>query len=57
MEEISSPCIGVCTTDFNDVCMGCFRTTQEIAAWASYSEAQRLRIMNTLEQRRDAYYS
>jgi len=29
-ESASSPCIGVCQLDENKVCIGCFRTIEEI---------------------------
>lgn len=55
--EASTPCIGVCTVDQNDVCVGCFRSCAEIAAWASLSEAQRRTVMAALPARRDAYFA
>lgn len=37
--------------------MGCFRTTNEIMSWLTYSEDERLSIMAQLEQRKDAYFA
>lgn len=51
--RIASPCISVCRLDpFEDVCVGCMRTTDEIASWSSYSDDERRRIMGTLKERR-----
>ncbi len=51
--RIPSPCIQICRLDpFEDVCVGCFRTADEIASWASYSDEQRRQIMGTLKERR-----
>lgn len=48
-----SPCIGVCRIDPRaGLCVGCARTTGEIAIWRDASEAERARIMAELPQRR-----
>ena len=45
----SSPCIKVCVVDsLAALCIGCGRTTQEIAAWTAMSEAERLAVMAVL---------
>jgi predicted Fe-S protein YdhL (DUF1289 family) len=49
---ISTPCIKICEIDpASRLCRGCGRSLNEIAMWGSMSEAQRLQIMTTLEQR------
>ncbi|GAB4189429.1 MAG: hypothetical protein Tsb002_16510 [Wenzhouxiangellaceae bacterium] len=53
---ISTPCVGVCTTDREGRCMGCFRSSEEIAGWVSFSEAQRLAIMAELPRRMERYF-
>lgn len=57
LETVSTPCIGVCTTDENGVCMGCFRTGDEIASWGSISEPERLKVMSALAERKEAYFA
>ena len=37
---IESPCIGVCTI-VNDICIGCFRSSENITNWLYYSEDER----------------
>lgn len=50
---ILTPCIKVCfVDDASGLCLGCFRTLEEIAAWASYPEAERERLMASLPARR-----
>lgn len=56
LPDIASPCIGVCTLDAEDVCVGCFRTREEIAAWLSYSPAQRRRVIEALPRRAQACF-
>lgn len=50
-QAILSPCIGVCTLDERDQCMGCFRTADEIARWGEFSASERERIMASLPDR------
>lgn len=36
-----SPCIGVCSTLFDDVCKGCGRTADEVSNWVFFSEQEK----------------
>jgi len=52
---IESPCVKVCTLDARSgLCLGCGRTIDEIAHWASMSDQQRGRVMAELPARRAA---
>lgn len=52
MAAIESPCIKVCVLDAAaGICLGCGRTTAEIAAWVSLSPAERSAIMAGLPER------
>ena len=46
-----SPCIGVCELNAANVCTGCQRTSSEIGAWSSMTDAARSQIMARLDQR------
>lgn len=49
----SSPCIDVCRLDFaRGVCLGCYRTMNEIAAWGNCSDDERGRILKNIEERK-----
>ena len=49
-----TPCIKVCVVDGESgLCMGCYRTLQEVATWARLDEDQRLGIMAELPERPD----
>lgn len=51
-DEIESPCIKICLMHpAARLCMGCYRTGAEIAAWSRYSPAQRRTIMDDLPAR------
>jgi predicted Fe-S protein YdhL (DUF1289 family) len=52
--ENPSPCIGVCALDDAQVCQGCGRTVEEIAAWPGASPAEREAIRRRAAARRAA---
>jgi predicted Fe-S protein YdhL (DUF1289 family) len=50
---MKSPCINVCQMDpQRGLCLGCARTLDEIARWASMSGGERERIIAELPARR-----
>ncbi len=49
---VSTPCINVCLLDpLSALCIGCGRTGDEIAAWSTMSEPERIAIMVELGER------
>jgi|AntDeeMinimDraft_5_1070356.scaffolds.fasta_scaffold00682_11 hypothetical protein len=50
---VSSPCTNVCTVD-DGVCTACGRTLEDIANWASMTEAERIERMQELGASTDA---
>lgn len=47
-----SPCIQICQIDADhDICIGCFRTLDEIAAWGSMTPQARRAVMDLLPDR------
>jgi len=54
--EFSTPCIGVCQYDNEDICRGCFRTLDEISNWALMTEEERKEIMKKLNQRAESLF-
>lgn len=47
-----TPCINVCVLDpATGLCRGCGRNVDEIAAWGTMSEAERMRVMAELPER------
>ncbi|EMI21559.1 protein containing DUF1289 [Rhodopirellula maiorica SM1] len=51
---VTSPCIGTCSLDPSDLCVGCFRSRMEIARWSSASAAEKRMIVEQSVQRRQA---
>lgn len=50
---IATPCVQVCIVDGpTGLCLGCYRTLQEIGGWSGLTDACRAEIMAELESRR-----
>ncbi len=50
---IESPCVGICQIEkATSLCTGCARSLREIAGWAGFTDAERIRIMGELPARR-----
>jgi predicted Fe-S protein YdhL (DUF1289 family) len=40
-DDSDSPCIGVCTTLYDDVCQGCGRTLAEVSNWVFLNQGEK----------------
>jgi len=47
----SSPCNGVCQLDDHDICLGCFRSGDEIARWTRMSDCEKTAVHAALNRR------
>jgi hypothetical protein len=51
--SIPTPCVQVCVVDGDSgLCLGCFRTLGEIAAWGTLPEQKRAEVTAELPSRR-----
>ena len=57
MDEVKSPCIRHCCLDEADICLGCFRSLDEITGWWEADQATRQAIVLRAEQRREQHIS
>jgi predicted Fe-S protein YdhL (DUF1289 family) len=48
---IKSPCIKHCNLNTNGVCLGCFRTTQEISNWRNMNEEEKTEVCSKIRLR------
>jgi predicted Fe-S protein YdhL (DUF1289 family) len=59
MKEIDSvaqmPCVRNCCLNDDDICLGCFRSLEEIKFWGVATEPERVNILDNSKQRREAY--
>jgi len=52
---VPSPCINVCRMNpQTQLCEGCFRTLDEIAAWSALSDSEKSAVLAQLPSRRTA---
>ena len=49
---VPSPCVCICTMDpATGLCIGCFRTIDEIAGWSGMADAQKREVWQRLAER------
>ncbi|MDO6693492.1 DUF1289 domain-containing protein [Aliiglaciecola sp. 3_MG-2023] len=51
--KIDSPCIRNCCLDQDDVCVGCYRSLQEILDWGSADDERKVNILMDSEIRKN----
>ncbi|MDH3994598.1 MAG: DUF1289 domain-containing protein [Gammaproteobacteria bacterium] len=51
--EPQSPCISVCLLDERDICVGCFRSANEITDWFMASADEKREILQRTRQRQE----
>lgn len=50
--NVSSPCNGVCQLDDGEICIGCFRSKNEIAGWTQMNDREKSFVIAALDERR-----
>ncbi len=51
MSAVKSPCVNICALDDQDICVGCYRSAAEIAAWTSLTEDRRQEVVRSADER------
>jgi len=54
-DQLSSPCVRMCCLDNNDICLGCFRSLDEIKNWTQVDEQTRERFLTNAKNREQQY--
>jgi predicted Fe-S protein YdhL (DUF1289 family) len=52
--EPASPCISVCLLDEQDICVGCYRSANEITDWFMADSESKREILQRARVRREA---
>ncbi|WP_199611078.1 DUF1289 domain-containing protein [Flocculibacter collagenilyticus] len=52
---VSSPCVSCCKLDENDICMGCYRSMNEIANWSQSNDEYKLQVLEHVKEREHLY--
>ena len=50
-QPVRSPCVNICALDEQDICIGCYRSGEEITRWGSYSEQEKQQVMRRVAER------
>lgn len=53
-KPVASPCISVCLLDEKDMCVGCFRTAEEITQWMECDDDGKRAILQKCAERSKA---
>lgn len=52
VDNISSPCVKNCCLNEQDICLGCYRTLDEILSWYKAKPDEKIQILKNCEQRK-----
>ena len=52
MLDISSPCVRNCCLDEDDICLGCFRSIEEVMQWSGANDHMKLKILDSAKARK-----
>lgn len=55
MTKPQSPCIGICTTLYDEICKGCGRTYKEVAKWNEMSDREKETIWKRIDNEATAW--
>ncbi len=53
--QVASPCVRLCCLDNSDICVGCFRSLDEIKAWSQADDNMRHVFVGNAKLRLDAH--
>jgi len=49
--SIKNPCRLICKYNHESICTGCYRTKEEVANWAAYTDEEKLKIFDKIIER------
>lgn len=52
---VSSPCISQCSLNANHICIGCFRSIDEITSWARVDDKTKRQFLANIEHRQKSF--
>lgn len=52
---IDTPCIRQCCLNENDICMGCFRTLDDMKIWRKSTQKEKLEMLQHAKVRREEH--
>jgi len=55
MDKTISPCVRNCCLNEQDICLGCFRSLDEIRHWNDSTEKSKAKVLRLAQARKKAY--
>jgi len=55
MADINKPCIKRCSLNKEEICLGCFRTFNDMLRWNKASIEEKYEMLNMAEERKIEY--
>jgi predicted Fe-S protein YdhL (DUF1289 family) len=53
--NIDSPCLKKCELDENNVCLGCFRTFDDMCCWHNSNDDEKIKMLYLAKMRQNEY--
>jgi predicted Fe-S protein YdhL (DUF1289 family) len=50
-KPVPSPCVSVCALNDNDICIGCYRSADEIRQWTVFDNQQKRQVIQAANDR------
>ncbi|MGR0278580.1 DUF1289 domain-containing protein [Marinomonas dokdonensis] len=50
-KTVKSPCVNLCSLNDEDICIGCFRTGQEITRWGRLTQREKRDVLIKVRKR------
>lgn len=48
---LPSPCVSICVLNDDDICVGCYRSGEEISRWGRYSNTEKRAVFEAMQER------
>ena len=55
-KDSDSPCVGVCQYNDEEVCQGCFRTSDEITGWFDMTNEEKSQVIQLIPSRMEELF-
>jgi predicted Fe-S protein YdhL (DUF1289 family) len=52
-KTVKSPCQLICTYDEEKICIGCYRSAEEVATWDSLTNEEKQKVIDNTHKRRE----
>jgi predicted Fe-S protein YdhL (DUF1289 family) len=50
--DMQSPCINICSLNQQNICVGCYRSIEEITCWSRVNDVNKRKILENAEKRK-----